>query len=431
MKKRIFAAILASTCAISSAVPAFAADTTQITGVGAVPVEVQANVEKPQLDVTIPSTTEVMVNPYRLPIDVSAAQDGSELSYDTVITTPMHIENASDCAITVGVKGMFQTKVKSAGFDKTDSSTYAVHIDNTGATTPAPAKGSTTVITNSTAANDFYVLTDNKTIVDGDGYILTGTYVAEKVSGTGATEKVTAGTLKITAYTASKAIKVGTVAIKDVDTEKTNTIFMYAEGSTDGTWAEAFDATKAKTPADAKNPTSMMILGTKETSQKILFVGGKSGAVNGEGYVRITGQSATNPTTPWADVTDEIDTPFAFVIDAVANKAPVAPKITGVDVTGDNNQGVTVTQTSGKTTEWDVAVTGAGRNDVLTFDLTGLDPADATLTWAPAGELVAEGSADNKFKVNANPSGTSSDLTVTATSMGKTSTFVFHVTISA
>lgn len=429
MKKRIFAAILASTCAISSAVPAFAADTTQITGVGAVPVEVQANVEKPQLDVTIPSTTEVMVNPYRLPIDVSAAQDGSEISYDTVITTPMHIENASDCAITVGVKGMFQTKVKSAGFDKTDSSTYAVHIDNTGATTPAPPKGSTTVITNSTAANDFYVLTDNKTIVDGDGYILTGTYVAEKVSGTGATEKVTAGTLKITAYTASKAIKIGTAAIKDVDTEKTNTIFMYAEGSTDGTWAEAFDATKAKTPADAKNPTSMMILGTKETSQKILFVGGKSGAVNGEGYVRITGQSATNPTTPWADVTDEIDTPFAFVIDAVANKAPVAPVITGVSATSDNvSSSVAVTQTSGKTNEWDVAVTGAARGDTITFTLDGLDPSDATVTWAATGDLT---SSDNTLNVSVAPTASpTSTVTITATNMGKTATFILHVTVA-
>ena len=437
MNKKLLAAVLASTCVVSMAVPAAAADA-EVTGVGSYEVAVTAEVNKPTLNVTLPTATSVLVNPYRLPVDVSADQDKSEMSYDTVITVPMKVSNLSSCAITVGVKGSFTTKTVVAGFDASDSDTYSVKItvDSDGVVTSSVTTNEAdTVVTNSTSADEFYVLKDGKTIVDKDGYQLTGSYAAEKIANPDdpAKKKVTAATLKVTAYTASKNIKVATADLKDPDTEKTNSIFMFVEGSSDGTWAEKYDATVAKNAASATNPTSMMVLGAKETSQKVLYVGGSAdGTTAEEGYVRITGSAATAPTTPWADIADVLETPFAFVIDAVANKAPKTPTVSNVSATTDGAGTATIAATTGKTNEWDVAFTGTAKNDNFTFGLVDLDPADAVLSFTGTGDFTAVNASTGELAQTSNlGTGLSGDIVITATSMGKTATFTLHVTIGA
>lgn len=431
MKKRQFlAALLALTCAASMAVPAFAAADTQTLAETSAPVtdmdfddyagyelEVNTDIQKPNLKVTLPGSTAVLINPYRIAI---TTPDGE--TYDTVISPEMEIVNNSGCAIKVGVKGLLQTytTVTAASADGTAAPAGTTALDLTDCTIDNKAGDAID------PTKLFSLDTNTKTIVDINGKQVTATLTAPKYAADGTTV-ATQGKLVVTGYTASKDIKVATAAMKDPDLEKSNTLFVYVEGKEDGgEWAAAFDAKKVATGASAA--TGMMALSAKETTANILYLAG-GGA---KGYARVTGDAATAPTKAWMNITDTFDADFTFVIDAVANAAPKAPVIENITATAGGSATATVTKTTGKTNEFDVAVSGAAQYGSVQFAVTGADPADATVAyaWTGASQLTF---ATDTLTVAAAPSATAftGDLTITLTSKGMTSTYIAHVSVTA
>lgn len=408
MKKRQFlAALLAVCCAASLAVPASAAVSAEtmattaaaetdldFNAVQSYELDVDTGIQKPSLKVTLPGSTAVLVNPYRIEIDVDGA---GNTSFDTVLSPEMEIINNSACAIKVSTKGLLQTYTVKKDFDKTDAA--VTEFDMTAPITNVDVINPTD-ITKIYAADSTF-----KTFYTEDGKQVTATYTAPNTTVT----PVKKGSLKVTGYTVSKDIKVATAALKDVDAEKSNSLFLYVEGSkTSGTWASAFDAKKVATGASA--PTGMMALSAKDTTASILYLG------SGEtGYARVTGQAATAPTKAWSTVTDTFDAKFTFVIDAVANAAPKAPlatdiKVGGVSLTGFAPEKLEYTANA-TATDGILAVTvvaDAGATQSITVDGV-LSKAGANITMTGAG------------------TGT---VTIALTQFGMTTTYTINVTVA-
>lgn len=429
MKKRqILAALLAVCCAASMAVPAFAAD--ENPELGTVETEadkgiddlknwdltVDTTVQNPTLKVTLPKSTSVLVNPYR--IEVKTGSDADDTSFDTILSPVMDITNNSGCAIKVNVKGMLQT--------------YTV-VDGTPASPAETLDDTHYTITNKNNIDltALKVVGTNIIEVDADkGNLVVGTYKAPVMNDDSTVKSK--GTFNVSGYVASKNIKVATAAMKDVDAEKTNTLFIYVEGKqADGKWAPAFDAKQIAGVKDTKtgtlSTTGMMALSAKETSQSILYL--ESGKT---GNVRVTGQAATAPTIAWMSLTDTFDTPFTFVIDAVANPAPPAPvlsKIKLANVTPNVAEASAGDAFDVKATNtgltWDVGAT----NSTSTITYTTLDQTDAEKAFTSSNTAVITcDEANNKLVAKGNGKAV---ITFTFTSKkGSISTYTFEITVS-
>lgn len=443
-KKQFLAALLAATCAVSMAVPVFADDEPTL-GVAENDedqdadalkewnLEVGTTVQKPTLKVTLPKSTAVLVNPYRIEIDTDGG-DGTETSFDTVLSPEMDIVNNSGCAIKVGVKGMLQTYTTVSGTASNlpaninasdDSSTpkklYTItNKDNWDLSTLK-------VVTVTSGSTTTKVLVKEDTNSAGDTELRqVGTFKEAVMADNGTTLK-TAGAITVSGYVASKNIKVATAPMKDVDAEKTNTLFIYVEGkAADGNWATTFDAKAIAGVVDTKtkvmSTTGMMALTAKENTQNILYLG------SGEtGNVRVTGQAATAPTVSWMSLTDTFETPFTFVIDAVANQAPAAPVLQKVKFTGIAPNGgaaadeITVTAAATTGLTWDAGSEGTNSTITATTDVAGATPnitsSDTSVININAGKLKA---LDN---------GTAT-ITLSFTNKGVTSEYTFAITVS-
>lgn len=431
MKKRqILAALLAVSCAVSMAVPAFAADENPELGTVETEadkgiddlkdwdLEVSATVQNPTLKVTLPKSTSVLVNPYR--IEIKTGSDADDTSFDTILSPVMDITNNSGCAIKVNVKGMLQT--------------YTV-VDGTPASPAETLDDTHYTITNKNNVDltGLQVVGTNIVEIDAEkGNLVVGTYKAPVMDPDDASKVKSKGTFNVSGYVASKTIKVATAAMKDVDAEKTNTLFIYVEGKqADGKWAPAFDAKKIAGVKDTKtgimSTTGMMALSAKETTQSILYL-----ESNTTGNVRVTGQAATAPTTAWMSLTDTFDTPFTFVIDAVANPAPPAPvlsKIKLANITPNVAEASAGDAFDVKATNtgltWDVGAT----NSTSTITYTTLDQADAEKAFTSSNAAVITcDEANNKLVAKGNGKAV---ITFTFTSKkGSISTYTFEITVS-
>lgn len=406
--RKILAALLATSCAMSMAVPAFAAadepavpETSaaaadmDIDALNAYELEVAASIQKPSLKVTLPASTAVLVNPYRIEVKL----DDTNTTFDTVISPEMDIINNSGCAIKVNVKGLLQTY-------------QVVDKDAAGATALTGVSGSANGKTFSDG--DVKVAADGKTYFEAStGRVLTGRYT-KPVAATD-TKPAVPEAFVVSGYTASKDIKVATAAMKDVDADKSNTLFIYVEGKIDGgEYASAYDAKATAGVKDTKtgvmSVTGQMALGAKEATKSILYLNA------GEtGHARVTGQASTAPTKAWTSLTDEFETPFTFLIDAVANEAPKAPvatdiKIGGVSIAGFDPATLTYTAT-------------ANASDGLLV-VAATAEAGATTDITVSGVLTKTGS---NIMMTGAGEGT---VTITLTKYGLTTTYTITVTVS-
>lgn len=94
--KKVATLVLAGAMALSMAVPAFAADTdleqsTEITG----------TTQTPTISISVPATGAVVLNPYKMSVDLSEDQDGSEVVTNQIISATNYIKNKTDVALAV------------------------------------------------------------------------------------------------------------------------------------------------------------------------------------------------------------------------------------------------------------------------------------------------------------------------------------------
>lgn len=100
MNKKFISSVLAGACALSmTSIAAFAADAT-VTDLGSdgyasQEVTVTSTTQVPTLKVTVPTTADVVVNPYRLNVTTPIT------SSDTIISPEYEIKNESDCGVTI------------------------------------------------------------------------------------------------------------------------------------------------------------------------------------------------------------------------------------------------------------------------------------------------------------------------------------------
>lgn len=405
--RKILAAILATSCAMSMAVPAFAAadepavpETSaaiadmDIDALNAYELDVAASIQKPSLKVTLPASTAVLVNPYRIEVKL----DDTNTTFDTVISPEMDIINNSGCAIKVNVKGMLQTY-------------QVVDKDADSATEVSGVSGSAN---GKTFSDGDVKTTDKKVFFEAStGRVLTGKYTPAKDAT--ATAAAVPEAYVVSGYTASKDIKVATAAMKDVDADKSNTLFIYVEGKIDGgEYASAYDAKATAGVKDTKtgvmSVTGQMALAAKEATKSILYLNA------GEtGHARVTGQASTAPTKAWTSLTDEFETPFTFVIDAVANEAPKAPVATDIKIGG-------VSITGFDSAKLDYTATANSGDGLLVVAVTA--EAGATTDITVSGVLSKTGS---NIMMTGAGEGT---VTIAVTKYGLTTTYTITVTVS-
>lgn len=128
LKKRIIPTALAGVMALSMAVPAFASssNTTKVT----------ATYSEIAIDVTVPTTAAVTINPMGMPVKLpKAADDSTDVEVATqIVTMPSAIVNRSSMDLTVGatvtgtVKGNF--KFAATAWDASDETEAAKHTYN-------------------------------------------------------------------------------------------------------------------------------------------------------------------------------------------------------------------------------------------------------------------------------------------------------------
>lgn len=94
--KKVAAMVLAGAMALSMAVPAFAADTDLEQS-----TEISGTTQTPTISISVPATGAVVLNPYKMSVDVSAAQDGSDMVTNQIISATNYIKNKTDVALAV------------------------------------------------------------------------------------------------------------------------------------------------------------------------------------------------------------------------------------------------------------------------------------------------------------------------------------------
>lgn len=103
--KKVLSVVLAISMVLALAIPAFASSTEaeadEKTGVYGAKLEKDTEVEAPIIKVMVPAAADITVNPYKMEVDVSAAQDGSDKKQDQIINPVQYIENQSNVGIKV------------------------------------------------------------------------------------------------------------------------------------------------------------------------------------------------------------------------------------------------------------------------------------------------------------------------------------------
>lgn len=175
--KKIMSTVLAGAMTLSMAVTAFAADTdlqqsTEVTG----------ETKTPTISISVPATGKVILNPYKMSVDVSADQDGSDLKTDQIISAVSYIKNKTDVALNVSatatgkieststVKPVFATATTQGAKAPTTKSVYMyLEVIDAGAGDDADATAPTTAPTDSSwkayaAANTNQILIGAKAV---------------------------------------------------------------------------------------------------------------------------------------------------------------------------------------------------------------------------------------------------------------------------
>lgn len=448
MKKRNFlAALLAVSCAASLSVTAFAepavpddisdeakqaVEDAIAAGGGLVidggtvgGIDIEATVEKPTIAVVLPKKVEVFVNPYRAEVKTGEDSEGNEIkSIDTVVSPELTVVNGSNCAVKVSVKGQFVTYK----YASTAPTGTAIEED------PQTDENGVKITGWDTFGGS--PLAEQKLYPEGNSYYVkvnVGTAESPEYQYRAAAVKVTAAnatkhtpaSYAITGY-ATTSIKVAAAAVKE-DTDKTNSIFMYVEGTDK---AGVYPAAYAKTVAglDAKgnlNVGGQYALTAKEGSGAVLYLGGNGTT----GYMRVTGSAATAPTTTWTEIeeTEGFETPFVFIVDPVANAAenPVLKTMTAA--TGTLTPALTATNFT-----YNLSVP-AGTTSVV-LNVTSDDKIACPTTGSGDGTVVTK-AAYSTGKVTLTISGTAAakakgtaKFTVTS-EHGKVNTYTINVTI--
>lgn len=105
MTKRFVAGMLSSAFVLSLGMSAFAADNTVVStpdenGNYKADVTVTVTTEVPTINVTLPTTADITINPYKMEVEV----DGEKYS-SSIISPEYTITNESDCAISISATG--------------------------------------------------------------------------------------------------------------------------------------------------------------------------------------------------------------------------------------------------------------------------------------------------------------------------------------
>lgn len=100
--KKTLSLVLALIMVMALAVPAFAAGGAS-TDPYSKTTEVAGTTKVPTVNVTIPTSAAITVNPYKMSVDVSADQDGSDMKNDQIISPVQYVKNESDVAIALDV----------------------------------------------------------------------------------------------------------------------------------------------------------------------------------------------------------------------------------------------------------------------------------------------------------------------------------------
>lgn len=102
IRNKVLSTLLAATMVVGTAMPAFAANSDAKLD-GSDKTEISGSVETPIIKVSIPTTGAVIINPYKMTVDTSVAQDGSGNTTAQIISTPQYIQNNSNVDINVSV----------------------------------------------------------------------------------------------------------------------------------------------------------------------------------------------------------------------------------------------------------------------------------------------------------------------------------------
>ena len=94
--KKLVSTALAGVMALSMTATAFAADTDlQQTS------EITGTTQTPTISISVPATGDVILNPYKMSVDISEAQDGSDMVTNQIISANTFIKNKTDVALSV------------------------------------------------------------------------------------------------------------------------------------------------------------------------------------------------------------------------------------------------------------------------------------------------------------------------------------------
>lgn len=110
MKKKVFALLLAATMTLGASMTVFAADNTTIndtTGLATgAEIEGETEVKIPTIEVVVPSTTTIVINPFSLSYE---STDKSITGNSQIISAEQEIQNKSDVALAVNVASLTAT----------------------------------------------------------------------------------------------------------------------------------------------------------------------------------------------------------------------------------------------------------------------------------------------------------------------------------
>lgn len=149
--KKIMSTALAGVMALSLSATALAEETDLVQS-----TEIEGSTQTPTISISVPVSGDVILNPYKMSVDVSADQDGSELVTSQIISAPEYIKNKTDVALSVSAtvtgkvagEAVFATASTQSGKAVTTKSAFVyLEVIDAGAGADADATAPTTVPT--------------------------------------------------------------------------------------------------------------------------------------------------------------------------------------------------------------------------------------------------------------------------------------------
>lgn len=119
--KKLMSTVLAGAMALSLAVPAFAADTDLEQS-----TEISGTTQVPTISISVPATGSIVLNPYKMSVDISEDQDGSQEVNTQIISANSYIKNKTDVALTVSATVTGKTAGEAVFATATTQGTKAV-----------------------------------------------------------------------------------------------------------------------------------------------------------------------------------------------------------------------------------------------------------------------------------------------------------------